>query len=84
MAVLTFVDRDASRAATRARDCARYLGLPEDVADAAFIHGDPAAVIDRIRGLEEAGVRHFVLTLVKDANFEDVGLFATDVMSHWR
>lgn len=83
MAVVTFVDRDGSRARERALQAGRYLGVPDDVTLSAFISGEPAAVVDRIRGLEEAGVQHFVMTLVP-GNYEDVPLFAAAVVSEWR
>ena len=84
MGVLTFVDASAERAKERARGCARHFGLDEELAPQIFIAGDPAEVEDTIRGLEEVGVDHFVMTIVHGLNYDDVELFADQVVSKWR
>jgi F420-dependent oxidoreductase-like protein len=84
MGILTFVDRSAARAEERARQCAKHFGLDEELAPAIFIAGDPAGVEDTIRGLEEVGVKHYVMTIVHGINYDDVELFANEVASKWR
>ena len=84
MGVLTFIASSGSRAKERVRACCRHFGLDEELASQIFIAGDPAEVENTIRGLEEVGVDHFVMTIVHGLNYDDVELFADEVVSKWR
>ena len=84
MGVLTIVDSDRARAKERARAGCRHFGLDEELAPAIFIAGDPEEVTDTIRGLEEVGVDHYVMTIVQGLNYGDVKLLAEKVVPHFR
>ena len=83
MAFVTVVGHDGARAKERARAIAQYFGLPPEVADAAFLAGEPTEIVERISALEAVGVDHFVNSLVP-GTYDDVRLFADTVVSHWR
>lgn len=84
MGLLTFVDRSSARAHARARACARHFGLDEELAPTIFVAGDPPEVVETIRGLEAVGVQHYVMTVVHGLNYDDIDLFAREVVSSWR
>ncbi len=79
-AVFAILDAKHARALERRRQFAAAQGMPE----ARISAGDPSAFAEEVRAFEEAGVDHFVITVLAGVNDDSVELFAERVVSAWR
>jgi len=78
--LFVILDPRHDRALERRRQFAAAQGMPETRISA----GDPSALVEEIRAYEEAGVQHFVITVLAAINDDALELFAERVVSVWR
>ena len=84
LALVVVVNDNAGTALERRRQIAEAFGLSEENAAKMVLAGDPAGVIEQLAAYEAAGVQHFDVILIDGINYDDIELFAGEVIPAFR
>ena len=84
LSLVVVINDDAGTALDRRQQIAEAFGLSEENTPKMVLAGDPAGIIEELRAYEAVGVQQFGLILINGINYDDIELFAAEVIPAFR